>query len=113
MFVRARLGHRLGDEGSVIWDYLFPSQSSSLIQGQAQIQSVPQNAANANAAAIAAGLPAPYDVPMIQAAANIQSGQFALDNAQIWAPDPFDPSTWPWYYWAGILGVGILVFVRK
>ena len=94
------------------WDYFFPSQSGSLAAGTAQIQSVPANAAAANAAAIAAGLPPPYNVPQIQAAANQQSAAFAAEIPALWAAPPpnlKDPSTWPWYYWAALAYGGFLL----
>jgi len=74
---------------------------------------VPANAAAANAAAVAAGLPAPYDVTAIQAAADQQTANFVANNQTIWsAPVAFSlasPSTWPWYMWVGIIGGGYLL----
>src|ERR1700691_2100740 len=109
-------GYAAGPQGpSVSWSdisqYLWPTAGGSLAQGTAQIQSVPANAAAANAAAIAAGLPAPYNTAAIQAAANQAVQQFAQENQQLWStdPDPNDPTTWPWYYWLAIGGVGLLI----
>ena len=93
-------------------DYIWPSQACSLALGQQQIQSVPANAVAANAAAVAAGLPAPYDVPAIQAAADGGSVVFVGENALLFNPPPsIDPNTWPWYYWALIAG-GIFAVVK-
>jgi hypothetical protein len=94
------------------YDYIWPTQACSLALGQQQIQSVPANAAAANAAAVAAGMPAPYTVPAIQAAADVGSEAFAAENTMIFNPPPStDPSTWPWYYWALIAGgLKIIVF---
>ena len=96
------------DSGSGFWSWLFPSESSSLAAGTAQIQSVPANAAAANAAAVAAGIPAPYDVAAIQAAADQQSAAFAGENAQIWEYSTV--ATWPWYYWVAIAAGAIWVY---
>jgi hypothetical protein len=96
------------DSGSGFWSWLFPSESSSLAEGTAQIQSVPANAAAANAAAVAAGIPAPYNVAAIQAAADQQSGAFAQENAQLWAAN----TGWPWYYWAALAAGGVWLFTR-
>ena len=89
-------------------DYIWPSAACSLALGQQQIQSVPANAAAANAVAIAAGMAPPYDVAMIQAVADQQTTAFAGDNATIFtqttAVSLSDPSTWPWYYWALLAG---------
>jgi hypothetical protein len=93
---------------SSFWNWLFPSAGTSLGTGTAQIQSVPANAAAANAAA---GQQV-YDVAAIQAAADEASSAFAGENQQLWDYyNPQDPSTWPWYYWAAIFGVGILLLV--
>jgi hypothetical protein len=95
-----------------LWDDWFadwwPTQSSSLASGTAQIQSVPANAAAANAAAVAAGQPAPYNVAAIQAVADQQSGQFAAENAQIW--NTANNASWPWYYWVAIAAGAIWVY---
>jgi hypothetical protein len=92
---------------------LWPTAGGSLSQGTAQIQSVPANAAAANAAAESAGLAPPYDVASIQAAANTAAANFAAENQSIWSygNNPSDPSTWAWYVWAALFGVGILVLV--
>ena len=95
------------------WNSIWPSEACSLALGQQQIQnSVPANAAAANAIAIANGQPPPYDIPFIQSVANQQAAAFAGDNATIFnsAPSLTDPSTWAWYYWAaGALGLFLLV----
>ena len=86
------------------WDNIWPSAACTMARNAAQIQSVPQNAAAANAAASAAGMPAPYDVPLIQDYANYQTQFVPSDYAAVTTqPSLSDPSTWPWYYWAGIL----------
>jgi len=82
--------------------WLWPSASGSLASGTAQIQSVPDNAAKANAAAVAAGLPAPYNIAAIQTAADQQTAAFQPENTALFAVSPLDPTTWPWYYWVGI-----------
>lgn len=95
-----------------IVNFFWPTATGSLSAGVAQIQSVPDNAANANAAAVAAGLPPPYDVASIQSVADQQIAAFGQDNQTIFNPPPTpnDPTTWPWYYWAGIIGGGFLLF---
>ena len=97
------------------WDDIWPSQACALARGQQQINSVAINAAAANDAAVAAGQPAPYNVPQIQAAANQQAQAFAAENALIFNPpgsNSNDPANWPWYYW--VLGGGVLLlFIVK
>ncbi len=109
MFVRS---HGLGQfyTGESVWDEIWPTQADSLAAGTAQIQSVPANAAAANAAAVAAGQPPPYNVPAIQAAADLQTQSFTAEIPQLWAVTS-DPSTWPWYYWLAI-GVGVFAVVK-
>jgi hypothetical protein len=97
-------------------DYIWPSQACSLALGQQQIQSVPSNAAAANAAAAGAGLPAPYSVPQIQAVADQQTAAFSASVPSLFATAATlnDPSTWPWYYWAGLaFGAFLLVEAVK
>lgn len=110
MYARRR---SLGDEASVLWNYLFPSAASSTAAGQAEIGSVVTNAIAANNAAIAAGIPAPYDIPTIQAAALAQGGAYALEVQKLYAPSIADPTTWPWYVWLGIGVGGLWILTRK
>jgi hypothetical protein len=93
--------------GQSSWDLavnaVLPNEATSLALGTQQIASPYQNALNANAAAIAAGLPAPYTpevLAAIQAAITTGTTAFQQENADIWNYSKV--STWPWYYWAAI-----------
>lgn len=116
--------HGLGDAGTELysaiafpgspsgcstWNLFSPSAACSLPTDISQVQSVPQNAINANAAAVAAGLPPPYDIDQIQAAADAGSAALAKEVPELFKPSISDPSTWPWYAWAGIGFVGLKV----
>jgi hypothetical protein len=102
-----------GDVVDEFWNWVIASESTSTALGKASIQSVVTNAQAANAAAQANGQPPPYDIAAIQAEANRQTQAFVAEVPQLWKPDLKDPSTWPWYYWAGIIGVGILWAVKR
>lgn len=105
--------------GASTWDSVInavrPNQQTSDALGTAQIASPYQNALNANAAAIAAGLPPPYTPAVLaamQGAIAQQTSQFKTENAALFAVSPLDPTTWPWYYWLGVGGVSLLLLAK-
>lgn len=87
--------------------------------GIAQIQSVVTNATAANAAAVAAGQPAPYNIAAIQQVANQQAAQVPADTANVlkfYANN--NPLTTtgvgiPWWVWAILGGGGLLLVLKK
>jgi hypothetical protein len=87
---------------SCAWWNPFSSSTCSLAAGQQQVQSVVSNAKAANDVAVAAGMPPPYDVAKIQAAANAGSAALAKEVPQLFSTpiSLTDPSTWPWWMWA-------------
>jgi hypothetical protein len=90
------------------WAFTWPTEASSEASGVASIQSVPANAAAANAAA---GTNV-YNIPAIQAAADANTSQYIGENAQIWSTaGSTSPLSMPWWAWA--LGAAVIVLALE
>ena len=99
-------GANIGDPNCSFWDIACASKSAMIKAGQAEIQTVPDNAVQY----YGAGSPAAV---VAQTVATQQEAQVPNDVATMLATNlPVGPLSIPWWVWAG-LGVGAFLILTK